>query len=151
SLLAAPEIKARVLSTTGNLEPGEGDPNEPPSITIARNQTATTSTPLRLTAPVRDDGLPKPRAPRAPQPAATGGFGAQVDRAAPAVPKGLTITWLQYGGPGKAVFDETGAMPVTNGQAATTVHFSEPGTYHLRAIANDGALSTTADVVVSVK
>src|SRR5215471_9484494 len=76
---------------------------------------------------------------------------AQVDRAAAAAPKGLTITWLQYGGPGKAVFDETGAIPVGNGQAATTVRFSEPGTYRLRAIANDGALSTTADVIISVK
>src|SRR5262249_35883721 len=151
SLLAAPEIKARVLSTTGNLEPIEGSPNEPPSITIARNQTATTSTPLRLTASVRDDGLPKPRAPRAPRPAATGGFGAQVDRAGPAAPKGLTITWLQYGGPGKARFEETSAIPVANGQATTTVRFSEPGTYRLRAIANDGSLSTTADVIVSVK
>ena len=82
---------------------------------------------------------------------ATGGFGAQVDRAAAAAPKGLTITWLQYGGPGKAIFEETGAIAVSNGQAAATVRFSEPGTYRLRAIANDGALSTTADVIVSVK
>ena len=151
SLLPAQEINDRVVSTNGNLDPGEGDPNEPPSITVARTQTATTSTPLRLTASIRDDGLPKPRAPRAPRPAATGSFGAQVDRAAAAAPKGLTIIWLQYGGPGKAIFDETGAVPVSNGQAATTVRFSEPGTYRLRAIANDGALSTTADVIVSVK
>jgi hypothetical protein len=151
SLLPAQEINDRVVSTNGNLDPGEGDPNEPPSITVARTQTATTSTPLRLTASIRDDGLPKPRAPRAPRPAATGNFGAQVDRAAAAAPKGLTIIWLQYGGPGKAIFDETGAIPVSNGQAATTVRFSEPGTYRLRAIANDGALSTTADVTVSVK
>jgi hypothetical protein len=133
------------------LDPGEGDPNEPPSITVARTQTATTSTPLRLSASIRDDGLPKPRVPRASRPAATGGFGAQVDRAAAGAPKGLTITWLQYSGPGKAVFEETGAIPVSNGQAATTVRFSEPGTYRLRAIANDGAMSTTADVIVSVK
>ena len=151
SLLPAQEINDRVVSTNGNLDPGEGDPNEPPSITVARTQTATTSTPLRLTASIRDDGLPKPRAPRAPRPAATGSFGAQVDRAAAAAPKGLTIIWLQYGGPGKAIFEETGAIPVSNGQAATTVRFSEPGTYRLRAIANDGALSTTADVIVSVK
>jgi len=151
SLLPAQEINDRVVSTNGNLDPGEGDPNEPPSITVARTQSATTSTPLRLTASIRDDGLPKPRAPRAPRPAATGSFGAQVDRAAAAAPKGLTIIWLQYGGPGKAIFEETGAIPVSNGQAAATVRFSEPGTYRLRAIANDGALSTTADVIISVK
>ena len=151
NLLPAQEINDRVVSTNGNLDPGEGDPNEPPSITVARTQTATTSTPLRLSASIRDDGLPKPRVPRASRPAATGGFGAQVDRAAAAAPKGLTITWLQYSGPGKAIFEETGAIPVSNGQAATTVRFSEPGTYRLRAIANDGAMSTTADVIVSVK
>ena len=65
--------------------------------------------------------------------------------------KGLTISWIQYAGPAKAVFEAAGSIPVTNGQAATTVRFSEPGTYRLRAIANDGAMSTTTDVIVTVK
>jgi len=151
TLLAAQEINDRVVSSNGNFDPGEGDPNEPPSISVARTQTASTSTPLRLSASIRDDGLPKPRVPRAPRPTATGGFGGQADRAAPTVPRGLTLTWVQYAGPAKALFDQTGATPVVNGQAATTVRFSEPGTYRLRVIANDGALSTTADVVVTVK
>jgi hypothetical protein len=150
SLIPAQEINDRVVSSNGNFDPGLSDPNEPPSITIARSQTATISTPLKLTAAIRDDGLPKPRAPRAPRPAATGGFGAQIDRATP-TPRGLTLTWLQYAGPAKAVFEETGAIPVVNGQAAATIRFSQPGTYRLRAIANDGALSTTKDVVVTVK
>ena len=144
NLLAAQEINDRVVSSNGNLDPGEGDPNEPPSITINRNQTATVSIPLKLTATVRDDGLPKPRAPRTPRPTTTGGFGGQVDRAAPAQPRGLTVTWLQYGGPGKATFEDSRG-------AETTVRFNQPGTYRLRAIANDGALSTTADVIVTVK
>jgi hypothetical protein len=144
NLLAAQEINDRVVSSNGNLDPGESDPNEPPSITIARNQTATVSTPLKLTATVRDDGLPKPQPPRTPRPATTGGFGGQVDRAAPTQPRGLTVTWLQYAGPGKAIFDD-------GGKAETNVRFSQPGTYRLRAIANDGALSTTADVVVTVR
>jgi hypothetical protein len=67
------------------------------------------------------------------------------------VPPGLTVTWLQYGGPAQAVFEKTGSIPVSNGQAANAVRFSVPGTYRLRTIANDGALSTTADVVVTVK
>src|SRR5262245_45830954 len=96
NLLAAQDINDRVVSSNGNLDPGEGNPNEPPSITINRNQTATVSIPLKLTATVRDDGLPKPRAPRTPRPTTTGGFGGQVDRAAPAQPRGLTVTWLQY-------------------------------------------------------
>lgn len=151
NLLAAQEINDRVVSSNGNLDPGQDDPNEPPSITIARTQTASVATPLTLDAAVRDDGLPKPRAPRTPRPTTTGAFGAQVDRAEPAPPKGLTINWLQYGGPGKAAFERAESIPVSNGQAVTTVRFSQPGTYRLRAIANDGALSTTTDVTVTVK
>ena len=33
NLLAAEEINDRVVSSNGNFNPGEGDPNEPPSIT----------------------------------------------------------------------------------------------------------------------
>jgi hypothetical protein len=151
NLAAAQEINERVVSSNGNLDPGEGDPNEPPSINLPRSLTATTSAPLQLAATVRDDGLPKPRPPRAPRPQSTGGFGAQVDRAASGPPRGLTVTWLQVGGPGKATFDGIGSKAVANGQAGAVVRFSTPGTYRLRAIANDGALSTTADVVVTVK
>jgi hypothetical protein len=151
TLLPAQEINERVVSSNGNLDPGDDDPNEPPSITIARSQTATTSTPLTLNASVRDDGLPKPRTPRTTKPAATGNFGAQVDRATPTQPRGLNLTWLQVGGPGKATFERSGALPVNNGEGATTVRFSAPGTYRLRAIANDGALSSAADVVITVK
>jgi hypothetical protein len=152
NLQPAEEINDRVVSSNGSLNPGEGDPNEPPSITISRNQTATVSSPLKLDATIRDDGLPKPRPPRTtPRPAPTGGFAAQVNSNAQERPRGLTLMWLQYGGPGKAIFEKTGAIAVTDGQAANTVRFTEPGTYRLRAIANDGALSTTADVVVTVK
>jgi len=150
NLLAAQEINERVVSSNGNLDPGDGDPNEPPSITIGRNLTATTTTPLRLSATIRDDGLPKPRIPQTPKPAsANNPFGAQVDRPA-ATPRGLSLNWIQYAGPAKATFEQTG-IPVVNGLAGTVVSFPQPGIYKLRAIANDGALSTTADVVVTVK
>jgi len=150
NLLPAQEINDRVVSSNGNLDPGEGDPNEPPSIAIARAQTANVAAPLTLTATVRDDGLPKPRPPRTPRPAATGGFGAQVDRADSGGPKPLTVVWLQYAGPAKVTFERSGPIPVTGGQATTTARFTQPGTYRLRAIANDGALSTVADVTVTV-
>jgi len=151
NLMATQEINERVVSSNGNLDPGQDDPNEPPSINVARTQTATVSAPLKLSANVRDDGLPKPRPPRAPRAPAAGGFGAQVDRADAAPPRGLTLTWIQYAGPGKATFEQEGAISVANGQTSTTVRFSAPGTYRLRALANDGALSTTADVIVTVK
>ncbi len=151
NLIAAQEINDRVVSSNGNLDPGESDTNEPPSITIPRTQNATIASPLTLNVSVRDDGLPKPRPPRAPRPRETGGFGAQINSGDRPAPKGLTVTWLQYSGPGKAVFDKAGSIPVTNGQAATSVRFSQPGTYRLRAIANDGALSTTTDITVTVQ
>ncbi len=150
NLLAAEEITDRVVSSNGNYNPGEGDPNEPPSIKIANIQNATVSAPLTLTATVTDDGLPKPR----PVPATranTSPFGAQVNSSGNAAPRGLTVRWLQYGGPAKVAFDASGPMSVVNGRAVTTAHFSQPGTYHLRAIASDGALSTTTDIVITVK
>jgi hypothetical protein len=40
---------------------------------------------------------------------------------------------------------------VSNGQAVTTARFAAPGTYVLRATADDGALSTAADVTITVQ
>src|SRR5215471_14563722 len=93
NLQPAEEITERVVSSNGNFNPGEGDPNEPPSITIPRTQTATVSAPLKLDASIRDDGLPKPRPPRTPRAAApTGSFGAQVNSSATQRPRGLSVT-----------------------------------------------------------
>jgi hypothetical protein len=39
---------------------------------------------------------------------------------------------------------------VADGKAVTTARFTEPGTYVLRATANDGALSTITDITVNV-
>jgi hypothetical protein len=150
NLLAAEEITDRVVSSNGNYNPGVDDPNEPPSIKIAPVENATVSAPLTLGATVIDDGLPKPRqvpTPRAP----TSAFGAQVNSSGNAAPRGLTVRWLQYAGPAKVVLDNAGPASVVNGRVSTTAHFSQPGTYRLRAIASDGALSTTTDVVITVK
>jgi hypothetical protein len=57
---------------------------------------------------------------------------------------------MEYRGPAKVVFEPAGRMPVKDGQAVTKAHFTAPGTYVLRATANDGALSTKADVTVTV-
>ena len=147
-LMPEEEILERQIQTGGNLNPGEDDPNKPPSITIAPVQSASVSSPITLTASVTDDGLPKPRPPRTPRP---GGVPqAQTNSAAPARPRGLTVTWMEYRGPAKVTFDAPGPTAVANGQAVTTAHFTEPGTYVLRGIASDGALSTRADVTVTV-
>jgi hypothetical protein len=149
-LLPDAEILERTIMARGNLNPGEDDPNRPPTVSITPVNNATVSAPVTLTAMVTDDGLPKPRVPRTPRPEATKGQ-AQINTSGRLLPTGLNVTWYQYGGPAKAEFDSVGPMPVSNGQASTTVRFTAPGTYVLRALASDGALQKPAEVTVTVK
>ena len=152
-LMPPQEITERVVMTNGNFDPGDGDPNKPPSITIAPLTAVTAGTPVNLTASVVDDGLPKPRVvvPRPSPTTTTGGFGAQVNSSGGGPPRGMTVTWLQYSGPAKVTFGRTGALPVTDGQAITTASFAAPGTYKLIASASDtGRLSTKVEINVTV-
>jgi hypothetical protein len=142
-LLPVEEISERMIMTRGGLNPGEDDPNQPPSIKIAPVGTASVANPLTLTALVTDDGLPKPRPAPKPRPGAQSNT--VVNR-----PRGLNVSWLEYKGPAKVTFDPPGMIMVADGQAITTARFAEPGTYVLRATANDGALSTIADVTITV-
>jgi hypothetical protein len=148
ALLPEEEISERMIMTRGGLFPGDDDPNKPPVIKIVPVVQAIVSKPVTLTAEVTDDGLPKPRAVRAPKagaaPAQSNGSGAR--------PRGgLTVTWLEYRGPAKATFETAGPIPVVAGQAVTTAQFAEPGTYVLRATASDSALSTRSEITVEVK
>ncbi|PYU24813.1 MAG: hypothetical protein DMG30_07555 [Acidobacteria bacterium] len=98
---------------------------------------------------VSDDGLPKPRPAPAPRPGAIPQ--AQTNSAAGLRPPGLSVKWFEYRGPAKVTFDSAGPIPVSKGQAVATARFDAPGTYVLRATADDGALSTSADVTITVK
>jgi hypothetical protein len=61
------------------------------------------------------------------------------------------MTWLQYSGPAKVVFGNTGPLPVINGRAVTTATFTAPGTYRLIGSASDpGRLSTKVTLNVTV-
>jgi len=142
------EILERLIMTRGNLNPGEDDPNHPPAVSIAPVAAASMASPLTLTAMVTDDGLPKPRVPRAPRPGANPQ--AQTNNANPRPLAGLTVTWFQYAGPAKVMLESAGPTPVTNGRAVTTARFTAPGVYILRAMASDGALRKTADVTITV-
>ena len=154
-LMPAEELTERVLMTNGNFNPGESDPNQPPSITLAPLQNVVAGVPVTLTASVQDDGLPKPRpvvAPPPPPPTAGGrGVIAQVNSSGEGRPRGLRVTWMEYRGPGKVTFGVSGPTLVVNGQASTSATFAVPGTYLLRATANDGQLSTFVNVTVTVK
>jgi hypothetical protein len=147
SLMSAEEITERMVMTNGNLSPGLDDPNQPPSIALSPVEGATVGQPLTLTALVTDDGLPKPRAMKALSAVETG---KSQTNTAPQRPIGLAVSWMQYRGPAKAVFERTSAIPVTGGEAVTRVSFPAPGTYVLRATASDGELSVPNDVVIVV-
>jgi hypothetical protein len=153
SLLPQQEITERVVMTNGGFDPGLTDPNKPPSITLAPIQAPVAGTPVTLSASVVDDGLPKARATPVPAPrATTNQFGGQVNSSAESGrPRGLAVSWLQYGGPAKATFEATGPIPVTNGQAVTMVRFPQPGTYQLIASATDRAMTTRVPITVTVR
>jgi len=127
-----------------NMGGGVPDPNnKAPVVTVGSAPAAMVSHPVVLTATATDDGLPKPyrHAPSNP------------DRdSQPRRPRGVEIKWYQYRGPGKVTFKPAGS-PIVYGEPVTLsskATFSAPGTYVLRAIANDGQLYTTREITVNV-
>jgi hypothetical protein len=172
-LLLEYEITADVLSSsrqgTRNLAP-ESRTNLPPVISIdgpAERVTAVGS-PLALTAAATDDGFPKLAARPRPQSRSE----PSTPASAPALPSiiqshpldrpemqaivhasrdGLAVTWVQWRGTGQVHFDpQTSLVKNADGKVATKVTFDQPGTYVIRAYADDGILLATADVTVQV-
>lgn len=145
------------------------DPDRRPSVTVVGESAIAVVFPqsVTLTVSASDDGKPGPRpAPaRAPEavpresdgpsdglPLQLSPIGQDVVKARAAYETGLAITWLHYRGPGTVTF-EPRVVPVKlrDGKATTTIRFSEPGTYVIRAVADDGVLTTPADMTVIVK
>ena len=129
---------------------------------------------LTLTVKVSDDGLPRRRT-AVPQLSASdqAGIGVDVDgtgrritatgRFARRNASGLRVAWIQWRGPGKVSFDpwymegiddhmpDFVPVPVAaDGKVSTTAKFSAPGSYVVRAMADDGALFTAVDCTVTV-
>jgi hypothetical protein len=153
-LLPVEEITERIIQTRGNLNRGEDDPNTPPVVVIAPVNGAAVNAAVPITANVTDDGLPKPRETVArPRTTSTDGtIRAQANSSASGNrPRGLNVTWMQIRGPARATVEPGGAILVADGKASATARFTEPGTYVLRATANDGALSTKTDVTITVE
>jgi hypothetical protein len=148
SLQADEEIIERLIMTHGGLNPGLDDPNKPPAVQIAPAESATVGNAVTLTALVTDDGLPKLRAPKV-LPASEPGR-AQTNTSVNRPRLGLNVTWMEYRGPAKVIFETTDPILVADGKAVTRALFPIPGTYILRATANDGELSTTSDITVNV-
>jgi len=155
SLQMEEEIVPRLIMSRGGLSPGLDDPNKPPSVSVEPVASASVGSPVTLTAIVNDDGLPKPRVQKARSEVAPGK--AQTNTAGGRPRSGLSVSWYEYRGPAKVRFDPpepvhvgTPGEPVANGKAVTTAHFTQPGAYVLRATVDDGALTTTGDVTITV-
>jgi hypothetical protein len=153
----------------GKARNAESLKNRAPSMTLDVSPAITLPNTLTLTATVEDDGLPTPRkgpptraigqeTPPAlkPQPgqpevpvnvplgrgrgdAAQGGQGLQ----------GLRVNWLLWRGPAAVTFDSA-TVQVKDGRAVATAKFSRPGTYIMKARANDGELTDQKEFTVTV-
>jgi hypothetical protein len=133
--------------------------NTPPSLTIASVAPVRLPATATLTVSVTDDGLPiirgRAKAPVGQEtpPTLQGGIEPPVNVPAvaarasaetppgatpggSAAPRGLGVTWIVWRGPADAAFSPR-FSPVENGKTTTTAKFSQPGTYQLRATAND--------------
>jgi len=131
----------------GGGAPGGG--NQPPLVKLnVAPETITFAGTATLTALVSDDGLPRaaPVGPASPNAAPTAGGRA----------RGLHVKWVHYRGPGTVRLRPdrspipTDGKAVTDAEVVTTASFSEPGTFVLRAVADDGSWFSTAEVTVTV-
>ena len=93
------------------------DSNHPPAVTV---QPTTLSIAqggsARISVSATDDGLPKRR-------------GESI---------GMTVEWEKYRGPGAVTFSQV-KQPLKDGKADVSASFSEPGSYVLMAVVDDGS------------
>jgi len=117
---------------------------------------ATPSATLALTVSVTDDGLPVAR-PR-PRPRSSSSVARQpespMDQAVVSIDPAwrLGVIWVHHRGPGPVTFTPQ-RQAITDGRAGDAtaqVGFTTPGTYVLRAYADDGILTSYVDATVTV-
>jgi hypothetical protein len=169
-----------IASETGALGAGSSNPtmraNHAPVVTIEGEKTRQVQVgqPLQLVAMVADDGVPKAPGQGAPLPDPK-----VMARRSMLPPQritvgkslGLHLSWFVYRGAGKVSFDPVQIKPWEDTRAganspwaplwvvpplppdnkwSTTATFEAPGTYVLRARADDGALLGDQEVTVTV-
>jgi hypothetical protein len=132
--------------------PGElGESDDPPSLKVegAPQRTVAAGAALSLEAFVADDGRPTARPSQSGSNARVEG---PLTQAMVRLDRGvrLGVIWVVYRGDATHVTFEPRKIPVTDGKASTMVRFSAPGTYVLRAYADDGILVAAKDVTVTV-
>jgi hypothetical protein len=153
----------------GKTRNAESLKNTPPVLTVNVPSTVTLPNTLSLAANVVDDGLPTPR--KGPAPRAVGQETpptlkplpdqAELPVNVPAVgggrggggggqgPQGLVLNWIEWRGPAAVTFDHA-TTTVKDPNVVVKATFKKPGTYVLRAIADDGELHVDKDVTVTV-
>ena len=146
------ELNPGVISENNNggvLEAG----NKPPAISGTTAETVTLPNALTLSTTATDDGIPKLRPRRTPPPDAAAAAAAANPDTPVRQSEGLRIRWTHYRGAGKVTFDPDRSTPTFTYPTTqtTSVRFSAPGTYVIRAFAGDGQLETTRDITVTVK
>jgi hypothetical protein len=133
--------------------PGElGEEDDPPSIRLegAPQRSVAAGAPLALDAFVVDDGRPSNRPSQSGSNARVEG---PLTQAMVRLDRGvrLGVIWVVYRGDANAVTFEPRKIAVVDGKASTKVTFGAPGSYTLRAYADDGIFVTAADVTVTVR
>lgn len=134
--------------------------SQAPSIALVGPDAVTASVgePLALAVTASDDGVPGPSQSRfarpiTERPAKTPDGALRQDMVSGyvATATGLAVTWLHYRGPGMVAFDPMHvSLDTSGGRATTAARFSEPGTYVIRAVANDQIFTTPVNVTVTV-
>jgi hypothetical protein len=166
-----------LMSETGALGAGTSNPelraDKPPAIAVQGPKTvnAKVGQPVSLIAVVTDDGVPRRRGGGPGRPGGPNINLLPPSRITVGKNLGLHLAWFVYRGAGKVTFDpvqiktwedtRTGAnspwAPIwtppqvpPDGKYTVTATFAEPGTYVLRARADDGALTSDEEVTVTV-
>jgi hypothetical protein len=141
----------------------EGD-NQPPVVAVQgeTRRTVKVGEPLELTAVITDDGLP---APPSENDRRTQSGGQQSNTAATSRNAkrefGVRAGWYVYRGAGSVSFEPKqtirdyplGSTPpplAKDGRVSVKATFGEPGTYVVRAVADDMALQRSQDVTITV-
>ena len=75
----------------------------------------------------------------------TGGRGVRSGRTGRGAGARLTIKWRKYRGPGTVTFSDS-APEVKGGRALTNATFSEPGTYVLQTVADEGSMNDASGI-----
>jgi hypothetical protein len=175
-----PEWEINTSTIQGSLTAAMDPLNQAPTIAVGPEQNQTIRFPetATLTVSASDDGRPLRRAPGsrgrgvegrgrqdgaasppadgteppgASRPEPGGGRGSGPGTEAPVSGAGLRVDWVQYRGPvGGRIAFKPATTPVADGKASTVATFSMPGRYVVRAFANDGAVTTGAEITFVV-